>query len=389
MTQINNSQSVPIIVSIIPDLLGGQGHVYDYHQAVGKAANLIGCKHLAAIPPDTIIKNFPPNWNTCLSSDNLEWETATIFKIFQVKSIYDWAVKLAKYLRQEVLPNSDNVVIFLERFIISHLLAIILTLWLIPTNNLSVWLLYRRDTHNQKNRIIYKILNNIIKVMLPNNRFKIITDSQLLSKSLSQYFAEPVYVMPIPHTEMIYNDNFPKENNDILCWWVGSPREEKGLSMIKSLASYISKNEHKICLLAAQSSQIKTISGGLQIQLIQDNLTRIEYLKWLATCDICLLPYNSIDYKERTSGIFVECVIAGKIPLVTDNTWMAKELCKYQLEELIIDWKQPGMVIDKILKIAQNSEIKLKLNRMQNEYKKFHSLQGYAEEINKILWKNT
>jgi len=222
--------------------------------------------------------------------------------------------------------------------------------------------------------------------MLPSKNFQLITDSEVLSKSLSNYFDMPVNIVPIPHTEIIYSsDTFTKQNNEILCWWVGLPREEKGLDIIKSFASSVCKSADQICLLVAESSQILTVPGGVKVKSLQDCLTRTEYLKWLVTCDICLLPYNSFDYRERTSGIFTECVIAGKMPIVTSNTWMASELSKYKLEELIIKWEHPNIVMEKIIELTKDSHIKEKLNHMQKEYKEFHSLQEYANKLNMIF----
>ncbi|ELS33058.1 MULTISPECIES: glycosyltransferase [Pseudanabaena] len=386
MNKNNENNLTPILISVVPDLVGGQGHVIDYHQAVGKAAKLIGYKHLVATAPDEMISHLPDNWNTCLNSDKLEWETYTIFKIFKIKSIYDWAIRLAKYLRQEAMPNSEYGVIFLERFVLSHLLAVILTLFFIPRNNLSVLLLYRRDIHNQKNRFAYKFLNNLIRSMLPTKNFRLITDSELLSKSLSNYFDMPVDIVPIPHTEIVCEEDiFTKQSKEILCWWVGSPREEKGLDIIKSFASSACENADQICLLVAESSRISTVLGGVNVKTLQDCLTRTEYLKWLVACDVCLMPYNSFDYRERTSGIFAECVIAGKIPVVSSNTWMAFELAKYKLEELIIEWSNPNTTMEQIIGFTKDIDIKAKLNHMQKEYKEFHSLQGYANQINIIL----
>ena len=389
MNKNNENNLTTILISVVPDLVGGQGHVIDYHQAVGKAAKLIGYKHLVATAPDEMISHLPDNWNTCLDSDKLEWETSTIFKIFKIKSIYDWAIRLAKYLRQEAMPNSEYGVIFLERFVISHLLSVILTLFLVPRNNLSVLLLYRRDIHNQKNRFAYKFLNNIIRSILPAKNFRLITDSELLSKSLSNYFDMPVDIVPIPHTEIVCEEDvFIKQSKEILCWWVGSPREEKGLDIIKSFASSACENADQICLLVAESSRISTALGGVNVKILQDCLARTEYLKWLVACDVCLMPYNSFDYRERTSGIFTECVIAGKIPLVTNNTWMASELSKHNLEDLVIDWGNPSIVMEKILGFSNNLDIKIRLTQMQEYYQDFHCLQGYANNLKGLFENN-
>ena len=54
--------------------------------------------------------------------------------------------------------------------------------------------------------------------------------------------------------------------------------------------------------------------------------------------DFVLLPYDKKIYAECNLGIFVEAIVAGKITLVSADTWMAYELNKFKLTELVIDW---------------------------------------------------
>ena len=86
-------------------------------------------------------------------------------------------------------------------------------------------------------------------------------------------------------------------------------------------------------------------------------MTREEYYSWLHLSQVILLPYDSFEYGSRTSGIFTECIVSGKIPLVTNNTWMSHECLKYNLTELIIDWHNPKYVFDNIKKIPQSNII--------------------------------
>ncbi|NES85214.1 MAG: glycosyltransferase family 1 protein [Moorea sp. SIO2B7] len=385
MTKANETEVKPIIVSIIPNFVGIDGHVYPYHQSVGLAAKKLGWEHIAAVTPNTKIKNIPANFNPCLDINDLEKEGNFVEKIFRIYEVIKLGFLLAQYLRQEVFGKSYYSIIFMERFIHLQLLSLTISLLLVDKSNLSVWLLYRRDTHQAKTRFIYKFLNNIIGEQLKPGKFKLLTDSESLSQSLSNYFHQPVTVMPIPHTDLKLGDSFPKKSNDILCWWPGDPRPEKGLKIMKCLVNYEYKFANKLCIIAATSSQLISVNGGFKVKLIEDSLTRNDYCKWLCTCDIVLLPYDSEAYKERTSGIFVECIIAGKIPLVTSQTWMAKELSKCGLDELSINWNNSEEIIEKILTISDDLIIKNKIIKMQEHYKKFHDIDSYAHSM-KILF---
>ncbi|MDZ8260890.1 hypothetical protein [Nostoc sp. ChiQUE01b] len=381
MNQNDTSQSIPILISIIPNLMEGEGHIIPYHASVTKAANLLAWKHVVAVASESKIADLPTNWQACLSSENLELTMNPIIRIFKYNDIYKLGFSIAKYLKKEILPNSKHNIIFIERFIHVQLLGLLIALCIIPKENLSVWLLYRRDTHKDKTRSIYKLLNKLIKGILESGKFHVLTDSESLSKSLSNYFNEPVTVMPIPHTDFIDVETIPELTNEVICWWPGAPRTEKGWNIIKSLMVCVSEEAKKICVVAAESSELSPLFNGVKVELIPHRLSKSDYLKWLKTSNIILLPYDADAYSERTSGIFTECIMAGKIPVVTKGTWMARELAKYGMEELIIEWSQPDLIVSKIINLSKSLTVKNKIKEIQKAYQNFHTVESYAHQM--------
>ena len=184
--------------------------------------------------------------------------------------------------------------------------------------------------------------------------------------------------MPIPHTDITHCRIKSQESSPIICWWPGSPREEKGWNIIKELAHYSGDNTKNIQLVCAETSQVESTNNGVELMLVQNYLTREEYYHWLGVSQIILLPYNYPAYEGRTSGIFTECIMAGKTPLVTQKTWMAYELHKYNLAELVIDWQEPQQVFDIIQKLVKSDIIQDKIKRMQQSYEQFHSVDNYS-----------
>jgi hypothetical protein len=201
-------------------------------------------------------------------------------------------------------------------------------------------------------------------------------------------------VMPIPHTDW-REDAVEKQEevtDKILCWWPGSPRSEKGWEIIKRLnqASIHDRDKicNKICLVAAESAELQTSNpsqSSILIKTIPDRLSREQYNHWLALSHIILLPYDAEAYRERTSGIFTEAIIAGKIPLVTSATWMAKALQKYHLEALILTGESPQEIVDQIWEVANNSGIQAKILTMQADFQAFHNPENYAQTLKAIF----
>ncbi len=378
MSQDEGTPLSPIFVSLIPDLMEGEGHMIPYHQAVSKAVYKLGWKHNIVVPIDNKVNNLPFGWDEYLSNYDLEKEGNLVNKFLRLNGSWKLAKSIANYLNNKVINQSESSIIFLERFIHLQLLALFIALLLVPTDNLSVWLLYRRDTHKDKTRLIYKLLNSLIKRRLKPGKFKLLTDSDLLSNSLSSYFETSVIVMPIPHTDITHCNINYQDTSSILCWWAGSPREEKGWEIIKKLVNYSGENINNIQLVCAETSQLKSVNNGVDLKLIKNYVTREEYYHWFGLSQIILLPYNYPAYEGRTSGIFTECIMAGKTPLVTHNTWMAYELLKYNLAELVIDWQEPQRVFEIITKVVKSDIIQYKIKRMQQSYEQFHSVDNYS-----------
>ena len=110
---------------------------------------------------------------------------------------------------------------------------------------------------------------------------------------------------------------------------------------------------------------------------LKSSLSRKEYENEFYKCDIIILPYDSNNYAEKTSGIFVECISIAKLVLVSDKTWMSTELKKNNLNELIIkDWGKLNLkrFVEKLDMINTNK----KLKKMRNKYIKFHNEENFV-----------
>jgi len=392
---MNNSS--PILISLVLFDCGGIGHNYEYVNAVRDATKQIGWRHYAALPSNFNVVDLKDNWKACLvgcrrlssHKENLTIKmTRLILRSFKLaKSIYQYLY--------ECLSINDNsqIIIFIDTFKPSELLAFVISLFFLPKRQLTIWLLYRHDDYQKKIiGIFYKIMNNLIEIKISKQNFVILTDSEKLSNSLTKYFNRQIYVMPIPHTQNI-EQSIGKEirsitsNSDdssILAWWCGNPNPEKGLSIIQKLVTVSDEFSKQFNLFLSEATHISNKTNDITLTFLPAYLSRQQYLEQLSKIDILLLPYNSNIYKERTSGVFVEGVCAGKIPFVTQGTWMATELIKYNLPELIIDWKQDD-VITSIYKLAQNTNIQRKVTLMQNVYVIKHSIVSYSQCMKEIL----
>jgi glycosyltransferase involved in cell wall biosynthesis len=377
--------AVPVLVSLIVNVGSEGGHPIPYNQAVGRAVQRLGWDHLAALPVKTRLKQLPAGWSAVL--ERIRYSQGSGSGLGQRgwpdwSSVWRSAQTIRDYLRIVVLPRRQPAILFIEFFIFAHLAALALALWQLPRDNLSMWLLYRIDIQRQPTRWLYRLFNVMLRRLL-GGRFRLLTDSQLLAQALEPALGEPLRVVPIPHAVAsgpICPPAIPaKERRPDLTifWWPGAVRADKGLEVLRSLAAQPNAAAREACMVAADATGLQAVPGGCQVQLVTDELSRPEYQGWMAAADVVLLPYTLSSYVERTSGIFVEAIAAGKVAPTTAGTWMAGELLAHGLPELVVDWNSPA-IWETLLALAHNEDFRPRLAAMQARYREYHSEDNYA-----------
>ncbi len=385
--EIRPSRQAPVIISLIfhPEM---RGHFFEYHEAIGEAARLNGCHHSVAVPISwqNVKNRLPDNWHVCLDARNIVSSTS---RLGFIGAVIPLGISLTRFLRKEMDRNVATT-LFIDDFIFWEIPPLLISLFFLPRGNLSVWLLfrYKPDFDSMKQKALKKVVLPIMEMLLKRKNVRLLTDSELVKRTIEGSFKRELTVMPVPHTEDINRlSQKPRRSKDqqvIRCWLPGGPRKDKGIGVVREIASTRSRAARKICLIVGESAQLEQTKNGAGIELIPDFVDRRTYLKLMRTSNIVLLPYKAERYSESTSGIFIEAVIAGSIPLVTPATWMAAELLRYGLQKLITDW-QPAEVIPTILAVCRDHEIASRLEAMSRQYSRFHSTDSYALRMKDLL----
>lgn len=355
--------------SIIPSLRNELGHFFEYNLAFSKAAKINNYKHIKIIPKNAEIPLNDESWQKLIYGIDNEkkWKN--------IKNIIPF-IKIFRKIKKE-----KNSVIFIEDFNLIVLILILIGAFLtLPKAQLWLFHRYEYDKTFLKGKG-YKFIHFFFEMIFRKKNVKYLTDSELIKNMNEKFFKREFHVFPIPH---IY---FPegmkvKKNEFKKFWWPGGLiREEKGLSNIKKILNKLKPTDNIKILIADIA---KNLFSNDYIDFVNTNLSRNEYEKLMISSDLILLPYISELYKFRTSGIFVEAIMAGNIPVVSKNTWMSFELIKYNLEELILDWDSKK-IIDQLKFIINDDSIRKKIIQMKECYKKIHSLENYALEIKKLI----
>jgi hypothetical protein len=368
------SEKPGVFHSIMPNFYGYGGHQYGYNLSLGRALAQVGWDHQAAIPIDNAIDQLPPGWikslNLSLKHKNKNKNIFQKFLLFK-SGIFD----LKKYFKTELFKkkNSEQV-FFIESFSIWQFIVFCIAALNTPKGEASFWILFRYGPSILLRHVwLYKGFIKVLRLRFGSN-LKLVTDSELIALSLKQLIGFDFIIFPIPHTEA-YTSIPPltsTANSDLTLWWPGEPRLSKGLDIVRKISQMEVDSKHPMKLIVTKSSMIEPKAEGIEIELTENILTAEKFRNLFNRCDFVLLPYDKTIYAESTSGIFVEAIVAGKITLVSADTWMAYELNKFKLTELVIEWGDKNL-FRRIEAIYLNPQIRIKVKKMQKAYSNYHN----------------
>ncbi|MBI1778523.1 MAG: glycosyltransferase [Proteobacteria bacterium] len=67
---------------------------------------------------------------------------------------------------------------------------------------------------------------------------------------------------------------------------------------------------------------------GRPLRLLEGSVPYEDYVQALLSADVVVLPYDPQTYRNSASAVFVEALAAGKIVIVPEHSWMAKEAAR-------------------------------------------------------------
>lgn len=85
------------------------------------------------------------------------------------------------------------------------------------------------------------------------------------------------------------------------------------------------KPEH-VAVTRSLAALARTAAAGAPVELLAGPLDAAAYARALAAADVLLLPYDQGRYRSRCSGVVLEALAAGAVPIMTGGGWMARQI---------------------------------------------------------------
>ncbi|MDD5348037.1 MAG: glycosyltransferase [Candidatus Omnitrophica bacterium] len=133
------------------------------------------------------------------------------------------------------------------------------------------------------------------------------------------------------------------------------------------------------------AARLETAAKAIpRLKVIRGSLSLPDYYSLLLESDAIVLPYRDEVYRVVTSNIFVEAVIAGKIPFVSQNTWMADELSHYGLEKLAFRLDADDIIAVIAPALDRLPEYRAGIKQMQTDYQGFYNARRLVDMITAV-----
>jgi hypothetical protein len=354
------------------------GHYFAYNQALQRGVEHNGWQFRAWTNASKRLSTLPDGW-----SYSLGHRTTRSGPFRRILSFFDLVATQRKRLVELLRTTDSPIVLFSEWFQEFHLASLVLTLLTCRLQKrVQLWVHFHFPFH--RGGRMQKLLLEIAENRLGKSAVQRFSINTILTKQLSHFFRRPVHLLPMP----LLDDWSAMENhrqlndNKITLLWPGRSRIDKGRSVMQTLTGMRTPLAANFIFVVGNAKFMPT-TGSAQIQSMGTQLPRRKYLRWFESADAVILPYGSAEYKEICSSVFIEAVCAGIFPLVSSDTWMARELQEAGLSECIIDWQAPD-VHEIIREVIRNADVTQKLTEMTKRYRIRHSTQNVGSVLDNI-----
>lgn len=151
-------------------------------------------------------------------------------------------------------------------------------------------------------------------------------------------------------------DNDGSKNNILL--YSGEIKKEKGFYELPTILAELKNKWYKNSTITIHLSKkdLNKQQKDIVSKIKEINPTTKTIAKFLNTedilalynqCNLVLLNYDTISYKNKTSGVMWLAIQAGATCIVSENTWMHRELLALNIDHLIINGYQDLVSVNK------------------------------------------
>jgi glycosyltransferase involved in cell wall biosynthesis len=277
-----------------------------------------------------------------------------------------WAAAASMYvasLRRIAAAHGRSANVFFPSGEIDVLLGVAtaLELGIIESATVQIFYWNRRivdATTSPASELLLRLAGAMVR-RLPPERLRLVAHSESLAEALAAKLGRPVSAIPLSvHWSSLPEITSRSETARVRVGVLGTLREDKGASQIVEAIRKVRADVQWVVQASPGTAVAASVRNELiaevrerQGELHIDDLGAEAYGALMASCDVVILPYHPLGYRERTSGVVVEAMGCAVIPIAPVGTWLATEMARYGVGLAYEPWTSAALAaaIDQVV----------------------------------------
>lgn len=345
------------VVMIDPDGKDESGHWLAYNDRLAEACEtsnhpyyVFGSKHCA---DESLRKFFLPTFN------NHSWIYKQGADIPNFKYAFNSSLK-------KVLEENERVLVYVYCGSIAVAQAINEVIQNFPDVTAVVTLFWTSFDEYKSPEYISK-WKPIIESLVQSKWVRLLAPTEQFSNSFELHFGVKLATLKHPSTTISdpyalkLLDKEKQCNDPIRLGFPGGVSESKGFHLTSEFVQQlVLESDLRIDIVVRASvfnpspKHLSFIEHHINLlrksgcQISEQELTLDEFIKFLDSIDIIVLPYQASAFGERTSGLVIDAIYLGKPLIVMSNTWLAEVVNQYGIGEVVDGYDSLLTAIEKI-----------------------------------------
>jgi len=384
---------IDVVTQYGPDCL----HSVPVRIALEQCAEILNVEYTAVVDQNCPIFKGTEKWLRVLHFSR----TGTLHDLFEDLAIPEIQSKLREFcdlwirirsLLKGINNNASCTIIRLDWGVNSYQkLAVFLSVasLLAARKNTIVWIHLDRSADRTK---IARFRQRLLDIF-PIKVWRTAYTSEIAAEN--KKYGRVVDILPLPlHpalSDFAYKHRSANKINlchakaDKLVCWLFINRPEQGLALLPKIIDHPSVGAFPKKSIKCFVCEHASIKENAEIELVRlPYVSEEDYHLHFNKCEVVFLPYKTHSYSSSMSMVFIETIATSKIPIVSDGTAMARELRRFELGDLVIDF-DTEFSWTLINKIRKDVSIRARVNLMAESYVREHGTFGYAHSLYKSL----
>jgi glycosyltransferase involved in cell wall biosynthesis len=222
--------------------------------------------------------------------------------------------------------------------------------------------------------------------------FLLLASSVDLSVQYSVAFGLPAEAlcMPIANMDDMVQDDDPRVDDGILrVGYFGHSSYAKGGHLLDDIVQEIKKRHDNVEFILHVSKNPETQdclsvfdTDQPRVTCLRGHISREDYYRAMAVCDIVLLPYDRAKYGATPSSVLAEALVAGKVVVVPENTWSSREVWRNRAGATFFDdFNAPTIASALSEAIREHNTLRRDAQRASVELRRRQNIVGFVDGL--------